>query len=225
MPRGKTSTNKCFICDKNISLFAYNRHMKAHDKKTKQNELSKNIILSCVYCDKIFSNKIGLGNHQTRCPKNSNRTIQTMTDEGKKRISIKNKARIWDDAARIKHSNAMKIAVEKYPESYTSSNRGRTKQIVVDNIKLQGKWEVDFYLWAKKQGLNPQRNVRGFKYVWNGERTYYPDFYIESLDLYIEIKGYETDRDRAKWLNFSEKLCIIKEKEIKEIRKGCFVGL
>jgi len=51
------------------------------------------------------------------------------------------------------------------------------------------------------------------------------DFYIESKNVYVEVKGYETDRDRSKWLQFPEKLCIIKEKEIKQIREGCFVGL
>jgi hypothetical protein len=141
--------------------------------------------------------------------------------ETKRKNGTLNKTEIQKNNTSI----AMKKAVEKYPESYTSSNRGRTKQIVVDGIKLQGQWEVDFYLWAKNKGLNPQRPTQGFKYIWNGERTYYPDFYIESLDLYVEVKGYETDRDRAKWSQFPKKLCIIKEKEIKEIRKGCFVGL
>jgi hypothetical protein len=66
---------------------------------------------------------------------------------------------------------------------------------------------------------------RAHGYEWNGTRRYFPDFYIESIDLYIEVKGYETDRDRAKWLQFPEKLCIIKAAEIKKIKQGCFVGL
>lgn len=67
--------------------------------------------------------------------------------------------------------------------------------------------------------------MQGFTYTWNGERTYFPDFYIESLDLYVEVKGYETDRDRAKWLHFPKKLCIIKAAEIKKIRQGSFATL
>ena len=119
----------------------------------------------------------------------------------------------------------MKKAVQNNPESYSSSNRGRTKQIIIDGIKLQGQWEVDFYTWAKKQGLDPKRPNKAFKYVWNGERWYHPDFYIDSIDTYIEVKGYETERDRAKWSQFPEKLCIIREQQIKQIRKGCFEGL
>jgi hypothetical protein len=119
----------------------------------------------------------------------------------------------------------MKKAVLANPESYSSSNRGRTKQIIVDGIKLQGQWEVDFYIWARDSGLAPRRPTEAFKYEWNGERWYHPDFYIPSLGMYVEVKGYETDRDRAKWLTFPKKLRIIKEVEIKQIRKGCFVGL
>lgn len=119
----------------------------------------------------------------------------------------------------------MKRAVLNNPESYSSSNRGRAKQIIVDGIKLIGQWEVDFYLWAKGQGLKPKRPTEAFKYEWNGSRWYHPDFYIESLDLYIEVKGYETDRDRAKWLHFPKKLRIIKKEEIKQIRNNTFEGL
>jgi len=43
--------------------------------------------------------------------------------------------------------------------------------------------------------------------------------------LVKEVKGYETVRDRTKWLTFPKKLRIIKEEEIKQIRQGCFVGL
>jgi hypothetical protein len=43
--------------------------------------------------------------------------------------------------------------------------------------------------------------------------------------MYIEVKGYETDRDRAKWLQFPKNLRIIKETEIKQIRQGCFMDL
>lgn len=176
----------------------------------------------CVYCGKIIVNKLALGNHQTRCSMNPNRKLQVQTPAGKARSIAKNKERIWTDEMRLNHSASMKQAVKENPESYTSSNRGRTKQIIVDGIKLQGQWEVDFYLWAKEKGLNPKRPDRAFKYSWNGERFYHPDFYIESLNLYVEVKGYETDRDRAKWSQFPEKLVVIKSAEIKKIRQGCF---
>jgi hypothetical protein len=153
----------------------------------------------------------------------------TCSDNTRKKLSESttrlNNSRWSDPNNKVKQSTAMKRAVDNNPESYTSSNRGRTKQIIFDDVKFQGQWEVEFYKWAKEKGLNPVRPLTGFSYQWNGERTYYPDFYIQSLDMYVEVKGYETERDRAKWSQFNGTLRIIKEAEIKEIRKGCFERL
>ena len=183
----------------------------------------------CEFCGKIHTTKSALNNHRTRCPNNPDRHIQTMSDEGKNKSRLANEEknkRIWNDPEyRKRHQDAMKRAVENNPESYTSSNRGRTKQIEYDGVKFQGQWEVDFYKWAKDQGLAPIRSEKGFPYHWNGDRTYFPDFYIKKLDTYIEVKGYETDRDRAKWSKFPEKLIVIKEQQIKDIRQGTFKGL
>lgn len=145
--------------------------------------------------------------------------------ETRAKISVRNKNVVWDETRRQNHSQAMQRAVQQHPESYTSSNRGRTKQIEFDGIKFQGQWELDFYKWAKDQGLEPKKPTKAFKYHYQGERWYHPDFYIEKLNAYVEIKGYETDKDRAKWTQFPEKLIIIKEQQIKEIRKGCFKGI
>ena len=205
-------------------------------------------MLNCRHCNRITKNLRSNQQHEIRCKENPNR-IKVIPSYGmlgkkganqytyggvcseatKKKLSESttaiNKKRWSDPENKIKQSTAMKLAVANNPDSYTSANRGRTKQIIVDGIKLQGQWEVDFYNWAKEKGLNPTRPSQGFKYQWNGERTYYPDFYIASLDLYVEVKGYETDRDNAKWLQFPEKLRIIKKEEIKQIRKGCFERL
>ena len=185
--------------------------------------------MECQHCNKEYTNKSGYSNHIRRCPSNPNRIIETLTESGRKRISERTRADNlvkWKDSAyKERHRESMRRCVRENPESYSSSNRGRTKQIIIDDIKLQGQWEVDFYQWAKAQGLNPKRPTESFRYEWNGERWYHPDFYIDSKDLYVEVKGYETDRDRAKWRDFPKKLCIIKEAEIKQIRQGSFMGL
>lgn len=52
-------------------------------------------------------------------------------------------------------------------------------------------------------------------YEFNNNTSYYtPDFYLIDIDLYIEIKGYETDKDRAKWSCFPLKLRVIKGAEL-----------
>ena len=202
-------------------------------------------MLLCRYCDKESKSKNAHSNHERCCPRNPNRNYRNnkIGKKGGNQFSYaqKNgleKPKAWNiglpgtmtgkqhtNDTKQKISTSMKLVVRNKPESYNSSNRGRTKQIVVDGIKFTGQWEVDFYLWAKENELNPKRVTTPFKYVWDGERNYFPDFYIESLDLYIEVKGYETDRDRAKWEQFPKKLKVLKKKEIYEIRQGTFVGL
>lgn len=185
--------------------------------------------MKCEYCERDCPTSSSYHNHIRRCPKNGNRIMTAITPEGREKLrqstTEKNKKKWSDPEFRLKHQASMKKAVLENPESYSSSNRGRTKQVIVDGIKLQGQWEVDFYLWAKAQGLNPKRPNIAFKYTWNGERLYHPDFYIETLDLYVEVKGYETDRDRAKWSQFPKTLRIIKAAEINQIRQGRFERL
>lgn len=119
----------------------------------------------------------------------------------------------------------MKKAVEENPESYTSSNRGRVKQFEYDGIKFQGKWELDFYKYCKENEIQIERSNEWFEYEWNGTRKYFPDFFLREKNLYIEVKGYETERDLAKWKNFPKRLKVIRKDDIIAIRKGIWQGL
>ena len=128
------------------------------------------------------------------------------------------------DENRLKVSEGMKRAVLKHPESYTSSNRGRVKQIIIDDVKLHGSWEAIFYIWAKENNLKPNRCLKGFDYFWNGKiRKYFPDFYLPDLNLYVEVKGYETEQDREKWKQFPERIIVLKKNEIQEIKKDLYL--
>ena len=205
----------------------------------------------CQFCNRKGKSNNSNTQHEIRCKENPNRIIvipsygmtgkkgrnqflkakdlglpaPVVSEETRRKLSEIGKKHIWTEEKREQLRQSMRRAVENNPNSYTSSNRGRTKQIEYNGIKFQGNWELEFYKWAEAAGLAPERPNEGFKYEWNGIRTYFPDFYIPSMDLYVEVKGYETERDRAKWLQFPKKLRIIKEKEIKQIRQDCFVGL
>jgi hypothetical protein len=206
--------------------------------------------MNCQYCNKFNKNSNAKKQHEIRCKLNPNRIIvkpsfgmlgkkggnqwtkaketgipYILKEETRKKIIDKNKKRVWTIEQRIKHSISMKNAVKNNPDSYTAGNRGRTKQIEYEGIKFHGKWELDFYLWCLSKNINVKRCNEYFEYEWNGKRKYFPDFYLNDYDLYIEVKGYETDRDKAKWSQFPKKIKVIRKKEIFEIRKGIFVGL
>lgn len=118
----------------------------------------------------------------------------------------------------------MKRAVREHPESYSSCNvNGRVKKIEYKNIVLNGKWELEVAQFLDKNQIEWERPKIGFEYIWNnGTHIYYPDFYLPASNLYIEVKGYERERDRYKW-TVVKNLLIIKVKEINEIRKGTFI--
>ena len=148
-----------------------------------------------------------------------------LKDSTRKKLSDHSKSIVWSEEQKIKHSERMKKAVEAYPNSYTSSNRGRVKQFEYKGIKFQGTWELEFYKFCEEKNIAIERSNEWFEYEWNGIRKYFPDFYLPEKDLYIEVKGYETERDRAKWTAFPKRLKIIKKSDIIDIRKRTWTGL
>lgn len=146
----------------------------------------------------------------------------TVSDETRKKLSEASKKQKHSEETKKKISEGIKKAIERNPNAYTSSNRGRTKEIVYNGIKFQGRWELEFYQFCESNNIQILRSNEWFEYEWNGTRKYFPDFYLPEHDLYVEVKGYETERDHAKWSQFPNKLKVVKQNEIYAIRKGKF---
>ena len=101
-------------------------------------------------------------------------------------------------------------------------NSGRIeKSIYIKNgqrIWLQGSWEVKMANFLDTNSIEWEKNRIGYKYIFNGrEHLYFPDFYLKDYQVYVEVKGYETERDRAKWSQFPFKLIVIKKQEIQDL--------
>lgn len=207
--------------------------------------------LHCQYCNSERKSANSLVQHEIRCESNPNKIDVSpafgmtgkkganqftkakrlglpppvVSESTREKIRANNKKIVWSEERRKRLSESMKTAVEQNPESYSSSNRGRTKQIIFDGIKFQGQWELIFYQYCKQNGIKIERPETWFEYNWNGKRKYFPDFYLPEKNLYVEVKGYETERDRAKWRDFPYSLTIIRKHQIEQISKGVFSGL
>jgi hypothetical protein len=202
-------------------------------------------MFNCKFCNKETNTSNSNVQHELYCKSNPNRKIKKasmgmlgkkganqytygakMDEETRTKIresTVRLNIKRWSDPQnRIKHSEVMKRVVANNPEAYTSSNRGRTKQIIYKGIKFQGSWELIFYKWCEDNNVACERNVEGFAYEWNGTRTYFPDFYLPSYDSYVEVKGYKTDQDDAKWKQFPKKLLVVVKKDIDNIKKDCY---
>jgi hypothetical protein len=85
-------------------------------------------------------------------------------------------------------------------------------------VDLQGTWELKFAVFLDDRKIEWERNRVGYRYTFGGkEHEYFPDFWIKELDIYVEVKGYETEKDRAKWKQFPFKLLVVKKQEIQDL--------
>ena len=87
-------------------------------------------------------------------------------------------------------------------------------------------WELIWIKWALKNNVSFERNTKGFPYIYKGEEhKYYPDFYIQSEDLYVEIKGRVDDLWEAKKAAFPYELKVLTGPEIRALELEEFTAL
>lgn len=251
MTKGVTSTKECDKCHNEFSLFAFNRHYKScngnYTKAVIKYDVPDNLI--CPFCNKIGKTKLSWIKHYQVCLLNPNRLIPfntgkkgsnqfikckklglpipKLSNESLQKIKdtkIKNGTNIHTEETKIKLSKSMRQAVLDHPESYCSSNiKTRYKKCTKYNINFDSEWELIFYEYCLVNNIKISRPNISFDYnASDGIRQYFPDFYLNDFNIWIEIKGYENDKDRNKWRDFPEKLIIIREKEIKEIKLDKF---
>ncbi len=208
----------CKFCSKECKN---NNSLRNHERLCKFNPDRPILVHTEAWYNAMYARK-GRGTNQYTKAKKTGIPYQ-ISDETRKKISESNKNQIWSKERRLKHSDAMKRAVINNPDSYSSSNVcGRVKIIEYNGIKLHGKWEAVVAEWFDRNNVIWSRDIKPFNYFWNGGwHLYFPDFYIPSLDLFIEVKGYETDRDVAKWSCINN-LVVLKYKQIREIRENKF---
>lgn len=100
---------------------------------------------------------------------------------------------------------------------------GRAPKYKYKDFTVDGSWELEFCKWADANGIFYERNYDRFDYHFEGiNRKYKPDFKIDD-NLYVEIKGYQTDKNLAKWKQFPHKLIILKRSQIDRIKKHTFI--
>lgn len=92
---------------------------------------------------------------------------------------------------------------------------GRSKSGWYRGFYCGSTWELAFLIWALDHKMPVERCTEKFKYEFEGTRTYLPDFVIG--DMFVEIKGYDTDQTRAKIAQFPKKLVVLREDDLEPI--------
>lgn len=122
--------------------------------------------------------------------------------------------RIKDYAKKISDVINEKIKNDTWHLSFSCS---RTYDY--NGVKLHGMWEVAYAKYLDKNNIKWRRPTEKFQYTLNNVKRYYtPDFYLIDENMYIEIKGYPTQKDRAKWRDFPLNLTVLFGKDLYEMK-------
>lgn len=77
-------------------------------------------------------------------------------------------------------------------------------------------WELAYVIYCLDNNIEIKRNTKAFNYNFNNKiNKYYPDFIVEGN--YVEIKGYETERDKEKIKQFPLKIKVLYKKDLEHI--------
>lgn len=202
-----------FICKYCSKECKNNNSLINHERLCKYNPNRQKTIFSDINWQK--NKTTNRGTNQYIKAKLEGKPKPQMTDKGRLKLSIRNKNRSkeFNKSVGIKISKTIQ---EKISKGTWHISLARNMHYNYNGIDLHGKWELEFAKYLDNNKIEWRRPSESFEYIYEGKkRKYTPDFYLINEDLYIEIKGYKTSKDEAKWSQFPKKLKIIFGKELK----------
>jgi len=156
---------------------------------------------------------------------------------GANKAKLENREYIVSEDARMKMSvhannrtdklnkeNGKRISVtvnKKVSNGEWHTSLAKNMHINYKGNDLHGSWELAYAMYLDDNSIKWVRNKDSFSYVFDGkERRYTPDFYLIDNDEYVEIKGYKTEKDDAKWSQFPNhrKLVVLMQSELQEMK-------
>lgn len=149
--------------------------------------------------------------------KETNESIKKMSE------SLKGRTLSCETKSKISKSKQGQTLSTEIKNKISESNKGKTGGYRKGSgFGLSGwykgyycdsSWELAFVIYNLEHNIKFKRNVEKFQYEFENKTLYYlPDFILED-GTYIEIKGYETDQTKAKYLYFPHELKVISGKK------------
>ena len=200
----------------------------------------------CKFCLKEFEKCQSLGSHTMWCDKNPNsKEIQKKFYENVKKSNsdknivekrlatynknflngkYKNSYKPLKKEDEIKRREKISKTMKLNPNAgglREGSGRGKKcwyESNIAGKVYIRSTYELEYVKWLDFNNINWRANKEKFPYIWEEKiRNYYPDFYLIDENCYIEIKGFETEKDKAKWKSFPYKLKILKYQDLKKL--------
>jgi hypothetical protein len=214
---GKIKKN-CLICNNIFEIFPSASHIKTCSTKC------ANISRS------INSSKTNLGKNKSNCE--YMKRISEMkkgvkrTKQEKENISkgtIKGMKKNWDKF--IEGNKNRDLSFLKDPKFYDKVNKTKSKNIfsgkyIYKNIKMRSNWEVAVAKYLDSIKIKWEYEPKTF-YLNDINICYTPDFYLPEKNIWIEVKGYFSERSQLQCYYFKKEyikeLLIYDEKILKEL--------
>ena len=217
--RKDTTVYRCRFCGKEC---VGNNSLRNHERLCRENPDRQTIDHNNFenYNKEV---RLGLrkGSNQYVKAKESGLPKPEVSEKTRMKLSALAKNRRHSEETRCKISERMKNAAENNPEHYSKChNRRGFKHEWYNGYYLDSSWELDVAKYLDRNNILWEKPRNGFRYEMDGEEhLYYPDFHLIEYDRYIEVKGFERDKDLIKYRTI-ENLILIREKEINMIREG-----
>jgi len=199
---------------------------------------------TCLFCHKKCKNDNSQRNHERLCKSNPNRqnthfqgeynkirkpTNQyikaqqlglekpQVSDDTRKKLSIAVKSRT-NEFCKDVGKKSSKTILEKARNGEWHVSLAKNMHYNYQGNDLHGTWELRLAMYMDDNEIIWWRCDDTFDYEFEFRNlTYQPDFYLPKFDLYIEVKGYATEKDFAKWKQFpkDKKLIVLRECDLK----------
>lgn len=246
-------TQICKKCERGITLNNFNRHNESCEGKvetvnTEQWKVREGKY-KCPHCQIVLKKK-QLSSHMWRSHTVTGKAHNATKDyiKGTRIAWNKGLTNLTDERVLKNTVNAQQALKSlkkqgwrkknpKFSEEYLKhlsirqslhNSGGKCKWFEVDGQKVQGTWELKLALKFKSLNIKwakPKVNKDVYFYELNGkQRTYTPDFYLEELDLFLEVKGHWWGDDKRKMqlvltqnINLSFKLKLVMKDMFNEI--------
>jgi len=197
----------------------------------------ENFVHTCIFCNRIFSNKGGLATHSPYCINNVNKktrkrspkaglkkghvpwnkgTTGLYSEEYKQKLresGKKSKGVAANIDAEIQRKLKISASMKKYGGYRQGSGRG--KKGWYKGFFCDSSWELAYVIYCLDNKILIKRNTKKLKYVYNNtEKNYTPDFIVNGV--LTEIKGFRSAQWEAK-LHYNPHVTVLYKEDMTPI--------
>lgn len=192
---------KCKYCGKICKLYGIKNHEK--QCKSNPNRIPQKGTRFKINGDKFIPWNKGLTKETDERVKRNGESISNGYKTGKITNWCQGLNKDNDDRIKSLAEKSSKTILDKVKDDTWHNSFGKSKMVEYNGIQFHGNWEVAFAKFLDNINIIWERPTEKFEYILDNKIHYYtPDFYLPTFNLYVEIKGYPTNKDFLKWNKF-----------------------